>query len=234
VFSLKTYKIEIHAHSSESSRCGSVEAAEVVIKYKNAGYSALVLTDHYYARFFDKINDLSWKEQLEEYLKGYRIAKKTAENLKFNIFLGIEIKFNNDPNEYLIYGLTEDFLLAYPNLHYLNLEEFKILVDKQKEDIMIFQAHPYRQGMEPTSSKLLDGLEVYNGNPRHDSQNKKALNYAKNHKLKMISGSDFHEHEDLAQGGIVSKKLPLTINELCNLLESGNYSLIKAGKSNLK
>jgi len=88
--------------------------------------------------------------------------------------------------------------------------------------------------MEPTSSKLLDGLEVYNGNPRHDSQNKKALNYAKNHKLKMISGSDFHEYEDLAQGGIVSKKLPLTINELCNLLESGNYSLIKAGKSNLK
>lgn len=231
---MNRYKIELHAHSSESSRCGSVEAAELVKKYKNAGYSALVLTDHYYARFFDKIADLSWKEQLEKYLKGYRKAKKTAADLRFNLFLGIEIKFNNDPNEYLIYGLNEEFLLAYPKLHYLNLKEFKILADKQEEDIMIFQAHPYRQGMKPAASNLLDGLEVYNGNPRHNSQNEKALSYAKDHKLKMISGSDFHEYEDLALGGIVSEKLPLKISDLCNLLKNGNYNLIKAGKVNLK
>jgi histidinol phosphatase-like PHP family hydrolase len=57
VFFLNRYKIELHAHSSESSRCGSVEAAELVEKYINAGYSALVLTDHYYARFFDKFSN---------------------------------------------------------------------------------------------------------------------------------------------------------------------------------
>lgn len=148
--------------------------------------------------------------------------------------MGIEIKFNNDSNEYLIYGLNEEFLLAYPNLHYLNLEEFKILAEKMEDDILIFQAHPYRQGMKPAASKLLDGLEVYNGNPRHNSQNKKALRYAETHKLKMISGSDFHEYEDLALGGIVSEKLPLKINDLCNLLKIGNYSLIKEGRFNLR
>ncbi|WP_152415959.1 PHP domain-containing protein [Halanaerobium saccharolyticum] len=234
MFFLNRYKIELHAHSSESSRCGSVEAAELVEKYINAGYSALVLTDHYYARFFDKFSDLSWEKKLEKYLEGYKNAKEAAGDSEFKVFLGIEIKFSNDPNEYLIYGLNEEFLLKYPNLHHLNLEKFKNLAETDEAEILIFQAHPYRQGMAPADIRLIDGLEVYNGNPRHNSNNDKALNYAKKNNLKMISGSDFHEYEDLARGGIVSKELPLKINELCNLLKTGNYNLIKAGKLNLK
>jgi len=234
VFFLNRYKIELHAHSSESSRCGSVKAAELVEKYINAGYSALVLTDHYYARFFDKFSNLSWEKQLEKYLEGYKNAKEAAGDSEFKVFLGIEIKFNNDPNEYLVYGLDEVFLLTHPNLHHLNLKQFKILTEKEEAEILIFQAHPYRRGMAPADIELIDGLEVYNGNPRHNSNNDKALNYAKNNKLKMLSGSDFHEYEDLARGGIVSKKLPLKINELCNLLKTENYNLIKAGKFSLK
>jgi hypothetical protein len=84
--------------------------------------------------------------------------------------------------------------------------------------------------MAPADIKLLDGLEVYNGNPRHNSQNDKAFAYAKKHELKMISGSDFHEYEDLALGGIVSEKLPVNIIELCDLLKNGNYNLIQLGK----
>jgi hypothetical protein len=230
VFCLNNYRIELHAHSDESSRCGSIGAAELVKMYKDAGYSALVLTDHYYARFFDKISDLSWEKQLEKYLKGYKKAENMADKFDFKIFLGIEIKFNNDPNEYLVYGLKEDFLLKNPNLHHLSLEKFKTLIERQKEDILIFQAHPYRPGMAPADIKLLDGLEVYNGNPRHNSQNDKAFAYAKKHELKMISGSDFHEYEDLALGGIVSEKLPVNIIELCDLLKNGNYNLIQLGK----
>lgn len=231
MFYLEKYKIELHAHSSESSRCGSIKASELVKKYKEAGYSALVLTDHYYSQFFDEISDLSWENQLEKYLKGYRRARRAADRIDFKIFLGIEIKFDNDLNEYLIYGLKEDFLLNNPNLHHLSLEEFKILIERQEEDILIFQAHPYRSGMAPADTKILDGLEVYNGNPRHNSQNEKAFSYAENHELKMISGSDFHEYEDLALGGIVSEKLPFTTSELCNILKNGNYNLIQAGKS---
>lgn len=222
------YKIELHAHSSESSRCGSIRAEDVVHKYKKAGYSALVLTDHYYARFFDKITDLSWEKQLEKYLKGYKIAKEASRDLDFRVFLGIEIKFNDDPNEYLIYGLTKDFLLKHPNLHRLSLAEFRALTADQSQKILIFQAHPFRTGMAPAVSELLDGLEVYNGNPRHDSQNDKALSYAREHNLKMISGSDFHENEDLARGGIKADSLPENQQQLINILEAGNYSLIKS------
>lgn len=227
---MKNGKIELHAHSAESSRCGSIGAAEAVKKYKEAGYEALVLTDHYYDRLFDKISNLSWTKQLEKYLKGYKTARKAARNLNFKVFLGIEIKFNDDPNEYLVYGLDEEFLFKYPKLHQLSLEKFKTLTADQKEEILIFQAHPYRFGMAPAAEEFLDGLEVYNGNPRHDSQNDKALRYAEEHNLKMISGSDFHEYEDLAQGGIAAAEIPSKISDLIALLKNGDYDLIQAGK----
>ncbi|MFW5979513.1 MAG: PHP domain-containing protein [Halanaerobium sp.] len=225
---MRNGKIELHAHSAESSRCGSVKAEEVVQNYFDAGYSALVLTDHYYARFFDKISNLNWEKQLEKYLKGYKAARKAAQNLDFKVFLGIEIKFNDDPNEYLVYGISKDFLLKHPNLHQLTLVEFKTLCIDQDQEILIFQAHPFRSGMSPAASELLDGLEVYNGNPRHDSQNDKALSYAREHNLKMISGSDFHEYEDLGRGGIAVSDVPSEVGNLISLLKSGEYSLIQA------
>jgi predicted metal-dependent phosphoesterase TrpH len=227
---MRNGKIELHTHSAESSRCGSIGAEEVVKKYYEAGYQALVLTDHYYARFFDKINNLSWEKQLEKYLKGYHTAVKAAQNLNLKVFLGIEIKFNDDPNEYLVYGLDQEFLLKNPKLHQLSLAEFKALINAQKDEILIYQAHPYRPGMKPAADKYLDGLEVYNGNPRHDSQNDKALSYAEKHNLKMISGSDFHEYEDLAQGGIAAAEIPANMRELISLLKSGNYKLIRNGE----
>jgi predicted metal-dependent phosphoesterase TrpH len=227
---MRNGKIELHAHSAESSRCGSIGAAETVNKYYEAGYQVLVLTDHYYARFFDKINNLSWENQLEKYLMGYHKAVKAAENLDFKVFLGIEIKFNDDPNEYLVYGLKEEFLKKNPNLHQLSLAEFKALTAAQNKEFLIYQAHPYRPGMKPAADQLLDGLEVYNGNPRHDSQNDKALSHAEKQNLKMISGSDFHEYEDLARGGIAAEEIPANISELILLLKSGDYKLIRNGE----
>lgn len=121
-------------------------------------------------------------------------------------------------------------MLNHPNLHHLDLIEFKNLILDQKQEILIYQAHPYRAGMKPAANELIDGLEVYNGNRRHDSQNEKAFNYAEKHNLKMISGSDFHEYEDLARGGIATAKIPGKTNELISLLKNGNYNLIQAGK----
>jgi len=227
---MKNGKIELHAHSAESSRCGSIGAEETVNKYYEAGYQALVLTDHYYARFFDKIKNLSWEKQLKKYLRGYHRAVKAAQDLNFKVFLGIEIKFSDDPNEYLVYGLDEDFLLKNPKLHQLSLAEFKTLTAAQAEETLIFQAHPYRTGMAPASSQLIDGLEVYNGNRRHDSNNAKAFSYAEKHNLKKISGSDFHEYEDLARGGIAALEIPADMSDLITLLKSGNYKLIKNGE----
>ena len=42
----------------------------------------------------------------------------------------------------------------------------------------------------------------------------------------MTSGSDFHEEEDLAKGGIITDEDFDSIKELAGILKAGNYSLI--------
>jgi hypothetical protein len=82
----------------------------------------------------------------------------------------------------------------------MGLKGFKQYVEGK--DILVFQAHPYRVGLTVSDPSLLDGVEVFNGNPRHNSRNGLAFTFAKNNNLRMLSGSDFHQIEDLARGGI--------------------------------
>ena len=64
------------------------------------------------------------------------------------------------------------------------------------------QSHPCRSGMKPCPAAYLDGVEVMNGNPRHNSHNEDAASFCRTNGLVGLSGSDFHEWEDLAIGGL--------------------------------
>lgn len=65
------------------------------------------------------------------------------------------------------------------------------------------QAHPFRNGLKIVDPKHLDGIETYNGNPRHDSRNEIAKAWAQKFGMLETSGSDFHEREDFARGGVI-------------------------------
>lgn len=105
----------------------------------------------------------------------------------------------NSRNDYLIYGLDENFLFGCPALYNLGLAELHQLL--KAHGMLLYQAHPFRNYMERVPPGLLDGIEVFNGNPRHNSRNHLALAYAKAYGLGMVSGSDFHQVVDLATGG---------------------------------
>ena len=104
----------------------------------------------------------------------------------------------------------------------MELEEFYKFKERVDQDILVYQAHPFRDKMTIVDPELLDGVEVYNGNPRHDSRNDLANLYAKRHHLKKISGSDFHQVEDLARGGILLSENPDNEQELVQLLIDNN------------
>jgi hypothetical protein len=126
----------------------------------------------------------------------------------------------------LVYGVDEEFLLRNKELYKLGLQGFKKLISDK--DILIVQAHPYRPYMTPADPSLIDGVEVYNGNPRHDSNNDLAYEYALDNKLKMLSGSDFHQIQDLARGGIVLTEPIRTPAELVKLIKTdGILELLK-------
>jgi hypothetical protein len=117
-----------------------------------------------------------------------------------DIQLGMELRFDENLNDYLVYGLTRNSQIEQ-KLYRLGLKGFRKLT--AGSGIVIVQAHPFRFGMIPASPELIDGIEVYNGNPRHDSKNRQAFEHAEAKGLKMISGSDFHRIGDEARGGVI-------------------------------
>lgn len=204
---LKKYLYEMHLHTKDTSNCANVKASVAVEEYIKAGYDGIVVTDHLSPSTYMKYGRelLPWKKKVDFFLRGYKSAKKAA-NGRIPVLLGMELRYRTSEgdNDYLVYGITEDFLYNTPELLNLNSKKFYELT--QKNGFLVFQAHPFRVGMKVTNPKFLDGIEIFNGNPRHNSSNDIAEMWAKKYGLMVTSGSDYHEIEDLGTGGIYFNK----------------------------
>ena len=135
---------EMHFHTSEISVCGRVPAAEGVRAYKEKGYDALVVTDHFHSDYFDSLpEELSWAEKADRWLEGYRAARRAGEALGMTVLLGMEIRFNHSPNDYLVYGWTEELLRETEAPYQWDEEAFHRF--SQDNGMFFAQAHPYRK-----------------------------------------------------------------------------------------
>lgn len=221
------YLYEMHAHTKEVSNCAVATAKDLVESYKGTEYKGIVLTNHLNEMTFKRIHmeDASWDEKIDHFLSGYNILKKEAGG-RFNVLLGVEINFYNTANDYLVYGVTEEFLRSNGDLMAMDLEELSKIT--HENGLLLVQAHPFRRDMEVADWKLLDGYEIFNGNPRHYSSNEIAEEWAKFHnKSLVLSGSDFHEIEDAGIGGVYFNKEIKTNGELLEELKAGNYRVRK-------
>ena len=220
-------KYELHAHTAECDRVAQHSGAEMVRLYADAGYSGMVITDHYFSLFYEWFKDefcpSDHKSIIDRYLRGYHSACNEAERIGFSLLCGAEVRFDNTPNDYLIYGLEEDDLYTLPILNRLkNLRELlAVLPDRA----VVVQAHPFRDNMTVVSPDLLFGVEAHNGRTS-PFRNKMARDYAEHYGKVMTSGSDFHKLKDLAKGGIATPRTVTCSAELVELLKSGDYSLI--------
>ena len=160
----------------------------------------------------------------EYYLAGYRAAKAAAGD-RLTVILGMELTFFENANDYLVYGMTEEFVKKHLNIREMGLERFSALA--HENGMVIFQAHPFRNQMTVMNPALLDGVEVHNGNPRHDSRNDIARMWAEKFDKKMSSGSDYHQVEDIARGGIVTQEPVYDAAGLVDVLMSGKAELIE-------
>ena len=169
---------------------------------------------------------LPWKKKINFFLRGYNEAKKTA-NGRIPVLLGMELRFRTSEgdNDYLVYGINEDLLYNTPKILNMNSRTFYDLA--HKNGFLVFQAHPFRVGMKVTNPKYLDGVEIFNGNPRHNSSNDIAEMWAKKYDLMVTSGSDYHEIEDLGSGGIWFNKEITDNKTLVEELSKRNYEIKK-------
>jgi predicted metal-dependent phosphoesterase TrpH len=123
---MSPFRIDLHVHTRETSFCGRTEGRLVAELYKKAGYDGIVITDHYNKGFFRRLpTGLTWAEKIDHFLRGYRNAREEGEKIGLTVLLGIELKFNDSPQEFLIYGLDEAFLIKYPELYKMGIKKFR-------------------------------------------------------------------------------------------------------------
>lgn len=220
------FKIETHLHTRDSSSCGQLTAEEIVEGYLAAGYSGLILTDHFNRDTFHhlKVDTKAPGNKLEAFLTGYYHLRNVGEKRGLKIYRGAEVRFDGSWNDYLLYGYSDALLQDPEDVFTMGVERFYELV--RADGALLIHAHPFRNGGQPTIASALDGVEVLNMNHHHDNRNDLALDFAKKHSLLQTSGSDCHEKSHIGNGGILVEKLPATDQELVALFRSGNYKLI--------
>ncbi|MGB8452361.1 MAG: hypothetical protein WCD89_08515 [Anaerocolumna sp.] len=150
---------------------------------------------------------------------GYLRAKQSVKDRDFKVLLGMELRFTDNENDFLVYGIDEGFLKRYPWLYMKGLAYFYEVAGKN--NLLIVQAHPFRENCCLAPIGFLHGIEVYNGNPRHNSRNELARQTAKEHGLLQLTGSDFHQEEDISGKFFELASMPKTEQELVTLLKLG-------------
>ncbi|MBE6541231.1 MAG: hypothetical protein E7672_02160 [Ruminococcaceae bacterium] len=217
------FKTELHCHSIDGSECASESAEGIVAKYTLHGYSTILLTNHFAAPkpLYDRELILS---MFDHQYKAYEKLCSAAAG-KLNILMGLEFKFRENGNDYLVFGFTREYIESLDFEIFIGLKDFAEVV--RKDGIFIAQAHPFRFGMTLMKPNLLDGIEVFNGHFYHNSHNFLAEAYADSHNMIKTSGTDHHDPEHTPNGGILTDVEIKTETQLIEILKSGKYELIK-------
>ena len=232
-------KFNTHAHSVGRSGCGKVEAARVAETYREAGYDGLVLTNHYMKWVLENYYPpMSVDERVEFFLDAYRQAKARGEEIGLSVFLGMELNLERynvltdviyPVYEFLVFGLTEDFLRAHPFLYELSQREAYELFDQN--GMLMVQTHPFRERTRLADVGYLHGIEVYNGHPGHESHNEFAREVAKNHpQLIRTAGDDYHEPGRHGYAGMYFPDDTRSMDAMVRHLKAGEYEIFVTDK----
>lgn len=224
------YRIELHAHTKPASGCSEISPEQMVEIYSGKGYDGVVLTNHF---FLENLHGNTKEERLNNYISDYKRTVDAAKDCKLRIFLGAELRFPPNCNDYMLYGVDRDILSRCYD--YLDKEVGVFRTELNLPESVFVQAHPFRDGMELCDPSLLDGIESFNMHPGHNARIGIAARYAKENNLAVQTiGSDFHHlnrgHE--AVSALRTRIMPETSFDIARILRSGDY-LFEIGESAL-
>lgn len=228
-------KLEIHFHTDESSPCGKVPAAQGIAMFREAGYDGVMVTDHFSRSVLGGCDSgKEWEEIKEHFLTGYRKAKEAGDALGVRVYLGLEIRFPENDNDYLVFGADEGFFDRHPWVYETDIRRFRTIADE--EELCVIQAHPFRGGCSPAPAQYLDGAEYFNGHPGHDSHNALAQQWIEEvrkhggadggqRKFVGTAGSDFHADWHFTGTAICMDHLPEDEKELKRMIAAEEFTL---------
>lgn len=223
---MSLYQYETHLHTSEASACAILSAREQVRYYKDAGYEGIIVTDHFFNGNTAVPRELPWEERIDLYCRGYELAKEEGDRIGLSVFFGIETSYYG--TDFLIYGLDKQWLKNQPDMLSWSVQEQYKRV--HEDGGFVVHAHPFRVRPYIKEVRLfpdcVDAVEVINVGNRNDDFDRKALLYAKKHKLPTTAGTDCHGLEDIHSGVAFSHRLK-DIRDYIDGIRSGQYELIR-------
>lgn len=217
-------KIDLHVHTSEVSRCGKVSAAETVRLYKQAGYDAIVITNHFEAGTADYHAQQGRPDFFQVYSDGLKLAQEAGEKEGLLVLGGYELRFTCNINDYLVYGMPDELAKGYRDLFTLSPHAFSEIAKKYA--FLFYQAHPFRDTMVITNPDYLFGIEVFNGAATHDSRNDIAELWAEKFHLHRIAGSDCHRAFMVGRSGIETDEPVKNMDDLVEVLKNDRYKIL--------
>lgn len=220
-------KIELHVHSKEISPCGRLSVDEITTLYKDAGYDAIVLTNHFGPNVAEYHRLRGCTDFHKAYFDCIDEAVETGRKKGLLVLPGCELRFNINENDYLVYGMTPEQCRDFQAIFAMTPKEFSGFA--RENGILFYQAHPFRNGMTIVNPEYLFGVEVWNSHPRHDGRNEIAAAWAEKHHLHKIGGSDCHELPDVGTSAIVTDQPLETVSDLVNILKNDLYTIEKYG-----
>ncbi len=215
------YKTELHCHSRDASGCANECAEGIAEKYISAGYTTVVLTNHFSPSNGDENR---WEEKIEKRWNAVEKLRAAAGD-RLNILMGLEVRFYENWNDYLVFGLEKEHLISNRDFLKMGIKAFSAMA--RENGILVIQAHPFRFDMTVTRPELIDGIEVYNGHPWHNSNNDIALAWAEKYGKIQTSGTDHHDVVHVPRGGILTDFPITSVGGLIEVLKSGEYELIR-------
>ncbi len=217
-------KVETHCHSG-GSWCATCDLDGLFSDYKRAGYGGVVITNHYSYAEYKRLGFETEREYAKYFLELIDKATLVGKNYGMKVFYGIEVRLNACGTEYVLYGFTKDFLLDNANIYEFTQEQlFKI---SNSFGILMYQSHPFREGVKVGNPKFMHGAEYFNGHYDHVNNNSLARKFCEDNNLIKMSGTDFHDKDQPITAGIY---IPESINdsfELTEYVKSGQAKLIQ-------
>lgn len=226
-----SYRYETHMHTVEGSACGRSTGKEMVRAYKEAGYTGVFVTDHFFNGNCAVDRSLSWEEKVEQFCKGYENAKEEGDKIGLDVFFGFE--YCVDAADFLVYNLSKEWLLKYPDID--KWEPRKAFAQMHADGGFIVHAHPFRERDYINHIHLfprdVDGVEILNGGQlREPWMNERAKIYAMMYELPVTSGSDSHFAGGIPGCGVeMADRIEMPTDYL-KALRAGELTLLVEGK----
>lgn len=223
-----SYKYETHMHTSEGSACGKFTGAEMARAYKEAGYTGIFVTDHFFNGSCAVDSRLLWEEKVELFCRGYENAKAEGDRIGLDVFFGFE--YGVEGADFLIYNLDKEWLLKHKDVD--KWEPRMAFRAMHRAGGFIVHAHPFRERDYINHIHLfprdVDGVEVINGGQLSEPwMNERAEIYAMMYELPKTSGSDAHHADSLRECGIQVERRFKTPLDYLEQLKTGEMTLLQ-------